>query len=192
MSSTFLTLLILGAVATADRPLPLWFVPSGPATKENCNAEGQAVLAGTKEVYESPTSEIFIPEGRGTDICIFFSSSLEWQAAKGLDYNSKSCSEGCCYFTPASSWRVQALEAHIEENIFTWFRAPLPSIDCGTVPSRTFTSRLILNNDNNDIGIRAAICVKAKDKNTFEILTGSTTNCKGKCCVFNLQNFNFN
>ena len=149
MSSTFLTLLILGAVATADRPLPLWFVPSGPATKENCNAEGQAVLAGTKEVYESPTSEIFIPEGRGTDICIFFSSSLEWQAAKGLDYNSKSCSEGCCYFTPASSWRVQALEAHIEENIFTWFRAPLPSIDCGTVPSRTFTSRLILNNDNN-------------------------------------------
>ena len=60
-----LALLILGAVASAqkddfgfggapsrpppppaDKPKPLWFVPSGPATKENCNAEGEQVLAG--------------------------------------------------------------------------------------------------------------------------------------------------
>merc|ERR1719430_669859 len=105
MSSTFFTLLIFGAVATAQGAL--WFVPSGPATKQNCNVEGKAVLAGTKEVYVSPTSEIFIPEDRGTDVCIFFPPPVpqEWHVGKGLSYNSKSCSEGCCYFTPANSMR---------------------------------------------------------------------------------------
>merc|ERR1711928_48001 len=104
-STTMLALLILGAVASAqkddfgfggaprrpppppaDKPKPLWFVPSGPATKENCNAEGEAVLAGNKAVFESPTSEIFVPEGAGTDICIFFAppQPQEWQLGKGL------------------------------------------------------------------------------------------------------------
>merc|ERR1739840_35344 len=73
----------------ADKPKPLWFVPSGPATKENCNAEGEEVLAGSKEVFESPTSEIFVPEGSGTDICIFFAppQPQEWQLGKGVSYN---------------------------------------------------------------------------------------------------------
>merc|ERR1712180_218446 len=118
-ATTMLALvLILGAVASAqkddfefgggaprrpppppaDKPKPLWFVPSGPATKENCNAEGEAVLAGNKAVFESPTSEIFVPEGAGTDICSFF--------------------------TPASSKRVQEIEAEVEKNLPTWFRTP--------------------------------------------------------------------
>ena len=153
MRYTFLALtliLILGAVTTAQGK-SLWFVPSGPATKENCNAEGTLVLLGKIAAYESDTSEIFIPEGRGTDICIFFAppQPQEWQAAKGLSYNAKSCSEGCCYFVPASSRRVQEIEAQVEERLPTWFRAPLPSVSCDNVPSRTFTSRLILNKDNN-------------------------------------------
>ena len=133
----------------ADKPKPLWFVPSGPATKENCNAEGEAVLAGTKEVFESPTSEIFVPEGAGTDICIFFAppQPQEWQLGKGVSYNSKSCSEGCCFYTPASSKRVQEIEAEVEKNLPTWFRTPAGG--CDAVPSTTTTSRLILNKDNN-------------------------------------------
>merc|ERR1712223_1015046 len=151
-STTMLALvLILGAVASAqkddfgfgggaprrpppppaDKPKPLWFVPSGPATKENCNAEGEAVLAGNKKVFESPTSEIFVPEGAGTDICIFFAppQPQEWQLGKGLSYNSKSCSEGCCFYTPASSKRVQEIEADVEKNLPTWFRTPAGGCD---------------------------------------------------------------
>ena len=169
-STTMLALvLILGAVASAqkddfgfgggaprrpppppaDKPKPLWFVPSGPATKENCNAEGEAVLAGNKAVFESPTSEIFVPEGAGTDICIFFAppQPQEWQLGKGLSYNSKSCSEGCCFYTPASSKRVQEIEAEVEKNLPTWFRTPAGG--CDDVPSSTTTSRLILNKNNN-------------------------------------------
>ena len=133
----------------AEKREPLWFVPSGPATKENCNAEGKAVLAGKKEVYQTPSSDIFVPQERGTDICIFFAppNPQEWQVGKGLRYNSKSCSEGCCYFPPASSRRVQEIEARYEEHLPTWFRAPAGG--CNTVPRRTFTSRLILNKDNN-------------------------------------------
>merc|ERR1711962_516052 len=150
-STTMLALvLILGAVASAqkddfgfgggaprrpppppaDKPKPLWFVPSGPATKENCNAEGEAVLAGNKAVFESPTSEV-------------------------------------------------------EKNLPTWFRTP--SGGCDDVPSSTTTSRLILNKDNNDSGDQAALCVKSAGKDTFELLTGETTSCKGKCCVFNCK-----
>ena len=137
-----LALLILGAVASAQKPMPRWFVPSGPATKENCNAGGA-------EVFESPTSEIFVPEGKGTDICIFFAppQPQEWQLGKGLSYNSKSCSEGCCFYTPASSKRVQEIEAEVEKNLPTWFRTPAGG--CDAVPSSTTTSRLILNKDNN-------------------------------------------
>merc|ERR1712025_1264554 len=168
-----LALLILGAVASAqkddfgfggaprrpppppaDKPKPLWFVPDGPATKENCNTEGEQVLAGKKPVFESPTSEIFVPEGKGTDICIFFAppQPQEWQLGKGLSYNSKSCSEGCCFYTPASSKRVQEIEADVEKNLPTWFRTPAGG--CDAVPSKTTTSRLILNKDNNDSGSR--------------------------------------
>merc|ERR1711962_1698020 len=39
----------------ADKPKPLWFVPSGPATKENCNAEGEDVLT------EDPLKLILTP-----------------------------------------------------------------------------------------------------------------------------------
>merc|ERR1712241_310962 len=164
----------------ADKPKPLWFVPSGPATKENCNAEGEEELAGTKEAFESPTSEIFVPEGAGTDICIFFAppQPQEWQLGKGVSYNSKSCSEGCCFYTPASSKRV-------EEILPTWFRTPAGG--CDDVPSSTTTSRLILNKDNNDSGDQAALCVKSAGKDTFELLTGETTSCKGKCCIFNCK-----
>jgi len=171
----------------ADKPKPLWFVPSGPATKENCNAEGEAVLAGNKDVFESPTSEIFVPEGAGTDICIFFAppQPQEWQLGKGVSYNSKSCSEGCCFYTPASSKRVQEIEAEVEKNLPTWFRTPAGG--CDDVPSSTTTSRLILNKDNNDSGDQAALCVKSAGKDTFELLTGETTSCKGKCCVFNCK-----
>merc|ERR1712066_986449 len=166
---------------------PSWFVPSGPATKENCNAEGEAVLAGNKKVFESPTSEIFVPEGAGTDICIFFAppQPQEWQLGKGLSYNSKSCSEGCCFYTPASSKRVQEIEAEVEKNLPTWFRTPAGG--CDDVPSSTTTSRLILNKDNNDSGDQAALCVRSAGKDTFELLTGETTSCKGKCCVFNCK-----
>merc|ERR1711929_63424 len=161
-------------------PMPRWFVPSGPATKENCNAGGA-------EVFESPTSEIFVPEGKGTDICIFFAppQPQEWLVGKGLSYNSKSCSEGCCFYTPASSKRVQEIEADVEKNLPTWFRAPAGG--CDAVPSKTTTSRLILNKDNNDSGNEAALCVKSKDADTFVLLTGETTSCKGKCCVFNCK-----
>merc|ERR1712241_1281658 len=148
----------------ADKPKPLWFVPSGPATKENCNAEGA-----------------------GTDICIFFAppQPQEWQLGKGVSYNSKSCSEGCCFYTPASSKRVQEIEAEVEKNLPTWFRTPAGG--CDAVPSNTFTSRLILNKENNDSGDQAALCVKSAGKDTFELLTGETTSCKGKCCVFNCK-----
>merc|ERR1712241_1572299 len=161
--------------------------PSGPATKENCNAEGEDVLAGNKKVFESPTSEIFVPEGAGTDICIFFAppQPQEWQLGKGVSYNSKSCSEGCCFYTPASSKRVQEIEAEVEKNLPTWFRTPAGG--CDAVPSTTITSRLILDQDNNDSGDDAALCVKSKDNDTFELLTGETTSCKGKCCVFNCK-----
>merc|ERR1711953_319235 len=123
---------------------PLWFVPDGAATEENCNVEGEAVLAGSKAVFESPTSEIFVPEGKGTDICIFFAppQPQKWQLGKGVSYNSKSCSEGCCFYTPASSKRVQEIEAEVEKNLPTWFRTPAGG--CDAVPSTTTTSRLIL------------------------------------------------
>merc|ERR1719495_1044909 len=103
----------------------------------------------------------------------------EWQLGKGLSYNSKSCSEGCCFYTPASSKRVQEIEAEVEKNLPTWFRTPAGG--CDDVPSSTTTSRLILNKDNNDSGDQAALCVKSAGKDTFELLTGETTSCKGKC-----------
>ena len=140
-----LALLILGAVASAqrdERPKPRWFVPSGPATTENCIAE-----AGSKAAFDSPTSEIFIPEGKGTDICINFAHIGKWQHGPGVSYNSKSCSEGCCFYTPASSKRVQEIEAEVEKNLPTWFRTPAGG--CDDVPSSTTTSRLILNKNNN-------------------------------------------
>ena len=140
-----LALLILGAVASAqrdERPKPRWFVPSGPATTENCIAE-----AGSKAAFDSPTSEIFIPEGKGTDICINFAHIGKWQHGPGVSYNSKSCSEGCCFYTPVSSKRVQEIEAEVEKNLPTWFRTPAGG--CDDVPSSTTTSRLILNKNNN-------------------------------------------
>merc|ERR1712032_264673 len=102
--------------------------------------------------------------------------------SKGVSYNSKSCSEGCCFYTPASSKRVQEIEAEVEKNLPTWFRTPAGG--CDAVPSSTYNSRLVLNKDNNDSGNEAALCVKSKDSDTFELLTGETTSCKGKCCVF--------
>merc|ERR1711971_888642 len=118
---------------------------------------GEAVLSGAKEVFESPTSEIFVPEGKGTDICIFFAPPQPqvWQLGKGVSYNSKSCSEGCCFYTPASSSRVQEIEAEVEKNLPTWFRTPAGG--CDAVPKTTFNSRLVLNKDNNDSGNEAAL-----------------------------------
>ena len=52
--------------------MSLSLVPDGAADKESCNAQGAEVLADEREVFESPTSEIFVPQEKGTDICIFF------------------------------------------------------------------------------------------------------------------------
>ena len=163
-----LALLVLAAVASAqkggdgdfgaaprrpppppsDKPKPLWFVPEGAANKENCNAQGAEVLAGAREVFESPTSEIFVPETSGTDICIFFAppQPQKWQSGPGVSYNAKSCSEGCCFYTPGNSKRVQEIEAKVEENLPEWTRAPAGG--CETVNSG-LTSRLILNESFN-------------------------------------------
>merc|ERR1712032_52495 len=84
--------------------------------------------------------------------------------------------------SPSSSKRVQEIEAEVEKNLPTWFRTPAGG--CDAVPSSTYNSRLVLNKDNNDSGNEAALCVKSKDSDTFELLTGETTSCKGKCCVF--------
>merc|ERR1712105_360873 len=93
--------------------------------------------AGSKAAFDSPTSEIFIPEGKGTDICINFAHIGKWQHGPGVSYNSKSCSEGCCFYTPASSKRVQEIEAEVEKNLPTWFRTPAGG--CDDVPSSTTT-----------------------------------------------------
>merc|ERR1712211_219780 len=70
----------------------------------------------------------------------------------------------------------------------SFLRAQAPtSASSSRVPSPTTTSRLILNKDNNDSGDQAALCVKSAGKDTFELLTGETTSCKGKCCVFNCK-----
>merc|ERR1712203_414939 len=121
----------------------------------------------SSSLVPSPTSEIFVPEGEGTDICIFFAppQPQKWQLGKGVSYNSKSCSEGCCFYTPDSSKRVQEIEAEVEKNLPTWFRSPPGG--CDAVPSTTITSRLILNKDNNDSGDEAALCVKSQGKDTF-------------------------
>merc|ERR1711874_115400 len=201
-STTMLALLILGALASAqkddfgfggaprrpppppaDKPKPLWFVPDGPATKENCNTEGEAVLAGDKPVFESPTSEIFVPEGKGTDICIFFAppQPQEWQLGKGVSYNSRAARRAA-----ASTPRPAASGCRRSRRRLRRTCPPGsgPAGGCDAVPSSTTTSRLILNKDNNDSGDEAALCVKSKDADTFELLTGETTSCKGKCCVF--------
>ena len=130
-------------------PNPLWFVPEGAADKENCNAQGAEVLAGGREVFESPTSEIFVPQEKGTDICIFSAppQPQEWQAGPGVAYNDKSCSEGCCFYTPANSKRVQEIEAEVEKNLPEWSRAPAGG--CETVTSGDNNSRLILNENEN-------------------------------------------
>merc|ERR1739842_274396 len=49
--------------------------------------------------------------------------------SKGVSYNSKSCSDGCCFYTPASSKRVQEIEAEVEKNLPTWFRTPAGGCD---------------------------------------------------------------
>merc|ERR1712203_966445 len=140
----------------------------------------------TRTCSSRPPPRSLSPRARAP-ICIFFAppQPQEWQLGKGVSYNSKSCSEGCCFYTPASSKRVQEIEAEVEKNLPTWFRTPAGG--CDAVPSNTFTSRLILNRENNDSGSEAALCVKAKDNDTFELLTGETTSCKGKCCVFNCK-----
>merc|ERR1712240_641467 len=61
-----------------------------------------------------------------------------------------------------------------------WFRA---KADGCASPSGAQTTRLILNKDKNDSGSGAAICLKKED-GSFELLTGDTVGCKGKCCFF--------
>merc|ERR1712002_181183 len=202
-SSTMLLLLLLASAsaqkddfsfggASARRPQPaerpkveppLWFVPSAgsPNTAAKCEAEG--ALSST-QIHQSPTSEIFIPESAGhSDICIFFAPPQPqvWQLGKGLAFTSKSCSEGCCFYIPASSRRVQEEEAKNERNLFEWFRTP--SGGCSSSAGATkYLTRIILNADNSPDN-KAAICAKQED-NTFKLLTGDQIGCKGKCCAF--------
>merc|ERR1711890_22054 len=158
---------------------PLWFVPSAgsPNTAEKWEAEG--ALSST-QIHQSPTSEIFIPESAGhSDICIFFAppQPQRWQLGKGLPFTSKSCSEGCCFYIPASSRLVQEEEAKNEQNLFEWFRTTSGSCSSS---GNTYLTRIILNNNNGD---EANICAKQPD-NTFKLLTGDAIACKGQCCGF--------
>ena len=165
---------------------PLWFIPSAGANEEKCNEEGNRALTDDSiSIFESPTSEIFIPADKAADICIFFAPPhpQKWQLGSGVPYGAKSCSEGCCFYTPASSRKVQEIEAKVEENLPEWFRTPAGGCEAGPGGSQTYTSRLILNKDNNDSGSEAALCVRGKDG--WDLLIGETVGCKGKCCVFN-------
>merc|ERR1712080_129577 len=83
-----------------------------------------------------------------------------------------------CFYIPANSKKVQEIEA--KTAIPTWFRA---KADGCASPSGAQTTRVILNKDKNDSGSGAAICLK-KDDGSFELLTGDTVGCKGKCCFF--------
>merc|ERR1712212_987050 len=132
-----------------------------------------------REVFDSPTSEIFVPQKNGTDICIFFPppQPQEWQAGPGVAYNDKSC----CFYTPANSKKVQEIEAEVEKNLPEWRRAPAGG--CETVTSGP-KSRLILNKNKNDVGDEAALCVKAPGADSFALLVGKTANFKNSCCVF--------
>merc|ERR1712080_109857 len=168
-SSTMLLLLLLASASAQRDPNfkpPRWFVPSAgsPNTAEKCEAEG--ALSST-QIFESPTSEIFIPESAGhSDICIFFAppQPQRWQLGKGLPFTSKSCSEGCCFYIPASSRLVQEEEAKNEQNLFEWFRTTSGSCSSS---GNTYLTRIILNNNNGD---EANICAKQPD-NTFKLLT---------------------
>merc|ERR1712072_1020304 len=112
--------------AQASLVRPRWSCHRG-----ELQCRGRSCACWSKAVFESPTSEIFVPEGKGTDICIFFAppQPQKWQLGKGVSYNSKSCSEGCCFYTPASSKRVQEIEADVEKNLPTWFRTPAGGCD---------------------------------------------------------------
>merc|ERR1711928_288081 len=153
----------------------------------------QAVVKAAQPCLPSCSSLVPLPQHRRTTSglaeehpgALLPPQPQEWQLGKGVSYNSKSCSEGCCFYTPASSKRVQEIEAEVEKNLPTWFRTPAGG--CDDVPSSTTTSRLILNKDNNDSGDQAALCVKSAGKDTFELLTGETTSCKDNCCVFNCK-----
>merc|ERR1711909_172718 len=57
-----------------------------------------------------------------------------------------------------------------------------PSGVCIKFPTAK-TTRLILNQDKNDSGNQAAICLKQED-GSFKLLTGDTEGCKDKCCFF--------
>merc|ERR1712127_908422 len=167
---------------------PLWFLPSsGSNSEEKCNQEGERALTDDSiSIFESPTSEIFIPEGQSGDICIFFAPPhpQKWQLGAGVAYSDKSCSEGCCFYTPASSKRVQEIEAKVEASLPEWFRTPAGGCESGPGAQGTTTSRLILNTANNEEEGKAALCVKQEDGD-FKLLVGETVGCKGKCCVFN-------
>jgi hypothetical protein len=132
------------------RESPLWFIPSlgGANSEEKCNTEG---ADESFQIFQSPTSEIFIPADRPADICIFFAPPhpQKWQLGRGVDYNPKSCSEGCCFYTPSSSKRVKEIEAKVEENLPEWFRAPAGGCEAGPGSQGTTVSRLILNSDLN-------------------------------------------
>ena len=132
---------------------PLWFLPSsGSNSEEKCNQEGERALTDDSiSIFESPTSEIFIPEGQSGDICIFFAPPhpQKWQLGAGVAYSDKSCSEGCCFYTPASSKRVQEIEAKVEASLPEWFRTPAGGCESGPGAQGTTTSRLILNTANN-------------------------------------------
>jgi len=156
---------------------PLWFVPSnGAQSEEKCQREGEDK---STQIFQSPTSEIFIPEGQGPDICIFFAppQPQKWQLGKGLPFKGNSCSEGCCFYIPAASRRVQEEEAKNEKNLFEWYRTSSSSCDGN---GEKQTTRILLNKDK---GSTANICAKKQDGG-YDLLEGDAISCKGKCCGF--------
>merc|ERR1712112_173398 len=159
-----------------------WQLPPLPRTKESplhFAASSESACSGSGSgAFEGFTSEILLPKSGPKDICIKFPNRDAFIWGPGISYSSTACSEGCCFYIPANSAKVQEIEA--KTVIPTWFRA---KADGCASPSGAQTTRLILNKDKNDSGSGAAICLKKED-GSFELLTGDTVGCKGKCCFF--------
>merc|ERR1711955_499 len=135
-----------------------------------------ALVQAVEHLRASPQRSCFHKADR--NICINFPNRDAFIWGPGISYSSTACSEGCCFYIPANSAKVQEIEA--KTVIPTWFRAKADG--CGS-PSGAQTTRLILNKDKNDSGSGAAICLRKED-GSFELLTGDTVGCKGKCCFF--------
>ena len=131
-----LVLLLLAVAAPSlaqDKGVPSsWFAASAESA---CSGSGSGA-------FEGFTSEILLPESGPKDICIKFPNRNTFIWGPGISYSSTACSEGCCFYIPANSKKVQEIEA--KTVIPTWFRAKADG--CAST-SGAQTTRLILNKD---------------------------------------------